>query len=85
MDMFSPILPIRPLRTSSTVGAEAVLRQRQRRQRGHVGRVAVGHQLAQALVKARNESFLDTKSVSQLTSIRAPVLPFTTRRSRLRR
>ena len=57
--MFSPILPIRPLRTSSTRRAEAVLRQRQRRQRGHVGRVAARPPVRRtAWLKARNDVVL---------------------------
>src|SRR6478609_7465432 len=75
--MFSPILPIRPLRTSSTVGPKPSWLS------GSAARAAPSAGLFSAtsadsdFANARNESFLVTKSVSQLTSIRAPVLPST--------
>mmetsp|Transcript_5762 Transcript_5762/g.14078 ORF Transcript_5762/g.14078 Transcript_5762/m.14078 type:complete len:217 (+) Transcript_5762:479-1129(+) len=75
--MFSPILPIRPLRTSSTVGPKPSCDS------GRADRAATSAGLcsatrpARAPTKARKASFLETKSVSQLTSISAP-LPLTT-------
>ena len=50
--------------------------ERQRRQRGDVGRVVLGDQLGgRACRSARKSSFLATKSVSQFTSTSAPTLP----------
>ena len=75
--MFSPILPMRPLRTSSTVGPNPSWVS------GSAARAATSAGLFSAtseesdLAKARNESFLVTKSVSQLSSTIAPVLPST--------
>src|SRR5690606_21759393 len=77
MAMFSPILPIRPLRTSSTVGPKPSC------DRGSAPMAATSAGLflaissATDLAKARKESFFDTKSVSQLISTRAPVAPST--------
>ena len=75
--MFSPILPIRPLRTSSTVGPKPSWLS------GSAASAATSAGFFSAtsaesdFANARNESFLVTKSVSQLTSIRAPVVPST--------
>ena len=75
--MFSPILPIRPVRTSSTVGPKPSWLS------GSADSAATSAGLFSAtsrrsdLASARKESFLVTKSVSQLTSTIAPVVPST--------
>ena len=70
--MFSPILPISTARRASTVDAVDL----ERRQRGHVGRVAASAiSRASALPNCRKSSFLATKSVSQFSSTIAPVVP----------
>src|SRR5690606_12984888 len=69
--MFSPILPTRPARTDSTVPsprAQAFSASRSAGLRSATMR-------ARSLTKAMKSSFLATKSVSQLTSTSAPLLP----------
>jgi hypothetical protein len=75
--MFSPILPIRPFLTSSTVGPKPSWLS------GSADSAATSAGFFSAtsaesdFAKARKESFLVTKSVSQFTSIKAPVVPST--------
>jgi hypothetical protein len=75
--MFSPILPIRPLRTSSTVGpkpsCDSASADSAATSPGFCSATSLAHEVA----NARNESFFDTKSVSQLISTSAPVVPST--------
>ena len=75
--MFSPILPINPRRTSSTVGPKPSCEYGNADSAATSDGLFSAISLATAFVKARNESFFETKSVSQLTSTSAPVVPST--------
>src|SRR5436190_13326304 len=75
--MFSPILPIRPRRTSSTVGPNPSWLSGSADSAATSAGFFSATSADSALAKARNESFLVTKSVSQFTSIKAPVVPST--------
>src|SRR6185312_2893870 len=73
--MFSPILPIRPLRTSSSVGPKPSWLCDSAPSAARSGGFFLAINSTAALHSARKLSFLVTKSVSQLTSSKAPVLP----------
>src|SRR5215207_6745052 len=75
--MFSPILPTRPLRTSSTVGPKPSWLSGSAASAATSAGALSATRPASALAKARKASFLVTKSVSQLTSTSAPVVPLT--------
>src|SRR6476661_1074025 len=74
--MFSPILPIRPFLTSSTVGPKPSWLSGSADSAATSAGFLAATSAASALAKARKESFLVTKSVSQLTSMSAPVVPW---------
>src|SRR5690606_2116918 len=74
---FSPILPIRPLRTSSTVGPKPSCDSGSSPMAATSAGLCSAISSATDLAKARKDSFLETKSVSQLISTRAPVVPST--------
>ena len=73
--MFSPILPIRPLRTSSSVGPKPSWLYSSAPKAATSAGFCFAINSAAARDNARKLSFLVTKSVSQLTSSRAPVSP----------
>src|ERR1019366_8006306 len=73
--MFSPILPTRPLRTPSTVGPKPSWLSAKAASRVKSAGSLLATSSASDFTSARNESFLVTKSVSQLTSTMAPVVP----------
>ena len=75
--MFSPILPIRPLRTSSTVGPKSSMASGRADRASTSAGLCSATRLAQDCTKDRKISFFETKSVSQLTSTIAPVVPLT--------
>ena len=75
--MFSPILPIRPLRTSSSVGPKPSWAYGSADSAATSAGLCLAASSAAALANARNESFFETKSVSQLISTSAPVVPST--------
>ena len=69
--MFSPIRPINLVRTASTVSPSSGNAAKAVTSAG----LLLATSLAQLSVNAKKSSFFDTKSVSQLTSIKAPVVP----------
>ena len=69
--MFSPIRPINSARTSSTVLPAYGKADKAVTSAGFFSAT----NCAQALLNAKKSSFLETKSVSQLTSSNAPVVP----------
>ena len=70
MDIFSPILAILAVRTSATVASSYAIALN-----ASISFVsAVNASFASPSTKATNSSFLDTKSVSELTSTKAAVL-----------
>ena len=73
--MFSPILPIKPLRTSSKVGPKPSWAWGKAPKASMSAGWCLAINSAAACAKAKKLSFLVTKSVSQLTSNKAPVLP----------
>ena len=73
--MFSPILPIKPLRTSSKVGPKPSWLYDKAPIASTLAGLLSTINLAAACAMAKKLSFLVTKSVSQLTSNRAPLLP----------
>src|SRR5664279_469111 len=75
--MFSPILPTRPFLTSSTVGPKPSCRSGSADSAATSAGALLATKSASAPAKARKASFLVTKSVSQLTSMSAPVVPST--------
>src|SRR6185369_4799823 len=75
--MFSPILPIRPFLTSSTVGPKPSWLSGSAESAATSAGFLAATSADSAFAKARKESFLVTKSVSQFTSIKAPVVPST--------
>jgi hypothetical protein len=73
--MFSPILPIRPLRTSSSVGPKLSWLCASAPSAATSAGLCFAIRSAAAWHIARKLSFLVTKSVSQLVSSSAPVVP----------
>ena len=73
--MFSPILPIRPLRTSSKVGPKPSISKGNADKASIEAGLFLAINCAAALVNAKKLSFLVTKSVSQFTSNKAPTVP----------
>jgi hypothetical protein len=76
--MFSPIFPIRPLRTSSTVGPKPSIASGSADSAATSAGFFSATSWASAFAKPTKLSFFETKSVSQLSSTIAPASPSTT-------